>query len=221
LDKEPGRYAAGLQVIVTYPHESQRNVTLTVTDAQGRTSSSTQTITVTAFPVASFTYSCTGLACSFEASGQADPSGAPVTYFVWAFGDGEGKVGVPPDAPVTHTYAQPGTYDVRLEGWAPNIHHRAVVIEQVTVGAPTEDQPPVAKFTSSCSGTICTLDASTSTDDVGIVAYDWSLDKAPGGTATGVTVTTDYWHASLRSVTLTVTDTKGQTNSVTQTVVVE
>jgi probable HAF family extracellular repeat protein len=217
LGKEPDGFATGQVVTVTYAHESQRTVTLTVTDAQGLRSSSTQTFTVIEFPVASFTYSCTGLTCSFEAIGSADRSGRTVTTFIWAFGDG-GDKGVAPGIPVTHTYAQPGTYDVRLEAWIGSIYHRAVVIEPVTVTASTQDQPPVARFTSSCSGTICTLDASTSTDDVGIVSYDWNLDKAPGGTASGVSVTTDYWHTSTRTVTLTVTDTKGQQSSVTQAV---
>jgi probable HAF family extracellular repeat protein len=218
LGKEPDRYAAGQVVTVTYAHESQRTVTLTVTDAQGLTSSSTQSFTVLEFPVASFTYSCTGLTCSFVPSALTDPNGSPVTGFIWSFGDGADKGSGPSGAPVIHTYAQPGTYDVRLEAWIGSIYHRAILIEQVTVSASTEDQFPVAKFTWSCSGTICTFDASTSTDDVGIVSYDWSLDKAPGGTASGVSVTTDYWHTSQRTVTLTVTDTKGQQNSVTQTV---
>ena len=93
------------------------------------------------------------------------------------------------------------------------------ITKTVNVGTtPVVDVPPVARFTYSCSGTVCTLDASTSSDDVGIASYAWSLGKYPDGTATGVQVTTDYWHTSTRTVTLTVTDTKGQTNSVTQTV---
>jgi PKD repeat protein len=80
------------------------------------------------------------------------------------------------------------------------------------------DAAPVARFTASCNGTVCTLDAAASTDDVGITKYAWSLGKSPGNSATGITVTTDYWHTSTRTVTLTVTDTKGQTNSVTKTV---
>ena len=94
------------------------------------------------------------------------------------------------------------------------------VTKQVDVGSvpPPPDAPPVARFTSSCNGTVCTLDASTSSDDNGIASYAWDLNKAPDGSATGVEVTTDYWHTSTRNVTLTVTDTKGQTHSVTQTV---
>jgi hypothetical protein len=35
-----------------------------------------------------------------------------------------------------------------------------------------------------------------------------------------VTATTEYWHSSTRTVTLTVTDAKGQTNSVTKTITI-
>ena len=215
LGKEPGRYATGQVVTVTYAHASDRTVILTVTDAQGLTSSSTQTFSISDFPIAAFTYACTGLTCTFDASGSTNGSGPALDRFRWTFGDGDGGLLAPT---LSHTYAQPGTYDVTLEVWAGTSPQHAIVTQQVTVTAPTENQPPVANFTSSCEGTVCTLDASTSTDDVGIVSYDWILDKAPGGTASGVSVTTDYWHTSTRTVTLTVTDTKGQQNSVTQTV---
>ena len=109
---------------------------------------------------------------------------------------------------------------MRLEVRANGIEFRAVVTKQVTVTSQAENHPPVAHFTWSCSGTVCTLDASSSTDDVGIASYTWDLYKWPDGSATGVKVTTDYWHTSTRYVTLTVTDTEGQQNTVTQTVTV-
>lgn len=82
----------------------------------------------------------------------------------------------------------------------------------------SHDAAPVARFTWSCAHKKCDFDASTSTDDVGIVSYSWSLDKTPHGTATGISVTAVYPHGGTADVTLTVTDTKGQTNSVTQTI---
>jgi PKD repeat protein len=85
---------------------------------------------------------------------------------------------------------------------------------------PAVDAPPVARFTYSCAGLTCTLNASTSTDDVGITSYVWDLNKYPGGSASGVTVTVDYPHSGTRYPTLTVTDTKGQKSSVTQTIVI-
>jgi len=307
VNKYPGNLATGAVVTVTYPHSGTRSPTLTVTDAQGLTSTLTKTFSVADYPIAAFTVSCTGLTCTFDSGGSSN-GGNPIGNRIWTFGDGQSdafnKV-----AP-SHTYAQAGTYTVTLEVWGSSSQERAVVSQQVTVTAtqpqnqppvanftfsctdltcsfdattstddkgivsydwdlnvypgpfasgatvtrtyphagtrnvtltvrdaegltssitksfdpgavvtPT-DAPPVARFTYSCAGTVCTLDASTSTDDVGIASYAWNLGKAPDGSASGVTVTTDYWHTSTRTVTLTVTDTKGQTNSVTQSVMV-
>ncbi|MDB4884458.1 MAG: Peptidase, (Subtilisin) subfamily, partial [Gemmatimonadetes bacterium] len=80
--------------------------------------------------------------------------------------------------------------------------------------------PPVARFTWSCPSLTCTFDGTTSSDDNGIVSYSWDLNKYPGGTATGPTVTADYPHADTRYVTLTVTDAGGLTNSVTKTITI-
>jgi PKD repeat protein len=84
---------------------------------------------------------------------------------------------------------------------------------------PVVDAPPTALFSAGCDHATltCTLDASGSTDDVGIVSYDWDLNKLPGGTATGKIVTVTYPHAGSRTPTLTVTDTKGQKTSFSMT----
>jgi PKD repeat protein len=60
-------------------------------------------------PTASFTVSCSGLECSFDASASSDPDGTIETYD-WDFGDGtiaEGET-------TTHTYAAGGDYTVTL-----------------------------------------------------------------------------------------------------------
>ena len=214
LNRYPGNSATGQVVTVTYPHSGQRTPTLTVTDAQGLSSSSSQTFAISDYPLAAFTYSCAGLTCSFDASGSTNGSGPALDSFIWTFGDGASRVSGRDTA--SHTYAQPGTYDVRLEVRVNGIEYRAVTTQQVTVTA-AENQAPVAQFTWSCSGTICTLDASSSTDDGGIVSYAWVLGKWPDSAATGMKVTTDYWHESTRTVMLTVMDAAGLSSTVTRT----
>ena len=61
-------------------------------------------------PVASFTSSCTGLACSFDGTGSWDPDGT-ITSYAWDFGDG----GTASTATAAHTFAAQGTYAVALK----------------------------------------------------------------------------------------------------------
>lgn len=60
-------------------------------------------------PTATFTSSCTQLACSFDGSGSSDPDGT-ITSYAWDFGDGSTGSGATPQ----HTYASAGTYTVKL-----------------------------------------------------------------------------------------------------------
>lgn len=67
--------------------------------------------------------------------------------------------------------------------------------------------PPVARFTFTCSGLSCSFNASSSTDNVGIVSYAWSF----GDSTIGFGITTNHTYAATNTytVTLTVTDTHG------------
>ena len=77
--------------------------------------------------------------------------------------------------------------------------------------------PPVANFTSSCSGLTCSFDGSSSTALSG-ATYGWAFGDATSGS--GVTTSHAYAAAGTYSVTLTVTDANGsnsRTSSVTVT----
>jgi PKD repeat protein len=60
-------------------------------------------------PTASFTDSCTELACTFDASGSS-AGDASISTWSWNFGDGNSGSG----ATVSHSYASAGTYTVTL-----------------------------------------------------------------------------------------------------------
>jgi probable HAF family extracellular repeat protein len=97
--------------------------------------------------------------------------------------------------------------------------HLSPRLVQLNVTPTVADAPPVAAFTWSCARKQCVFDASTSSDDDRIVAYAWDFDKDKGGGRTkGAIVKTTYPKGGTHDVVLTVTDTKGQTNSVTHTV---
>jgi len=166
-------------------------------------------------PIAQFTIFCSNLTCAFDASSSIDDHG--IVSYAWdlnKFPNGS-ATGVS----VTTTYPHSGLRNVTLtvkdaQGLTSSI------TKQFDPGA-VVDAPPVARFTSSCNNLTCTFDASTSTDDKSITSYAWNLDRYPGGSATGVSATTTYPHSGTRNVTLTVTDSKGQTSSVTQAISVQ
>ena len=66
------------------------------------------TATPNTLPNPSFTSSCTGLSCSFDASGSTDADGTIASY-AWTFGDGTCRRGH-----ASRTYATAGSYTVTL-----------------------------------------------------------------------------------------------------------
>ena len=59
-------------------------------------------------PLASFTFSCTLLTCTFNGGGSSDDHG--ITTYAWTFGDGQSGSG----AQAGHTYGSNGTFTVTL-----------------------------------------------------------------------------------------------------------
>jgi subtilisin family serine protease len=82
-------------------------VTLTVTDASGRTNASSQVVSPKPIPspVASFTKSCSSRTCTFNASATTN-----ATSYSWNFGDGTTGTGVS----VSHQFARSRSYTVTL-----------------------------------------------------------------------------------------------------------
>ncbi|GGO74445.1 S8 family serine peptidase [Nonomuraea cavernae] len=167
-------------------------------------------------PTASFTSSCTQLACSFNGSGSSDPDGTIASY-AWNFGDGSTGTG----ATATHTYGTAGTYTVTLTV-TDNAGATASTTRQVTAGTPA-NQPPVANFTQTCQAILfwryCNFNGSSSSDADGTIAsYAWNFGD--GSTGTGATNQHFYSSAGAKTVTLTVTDNLGATGTITKTVAV-
>ncbi|MDF2181870.1 S8 family serine peptidase [Neptuniibacter sp. CAU 1671] len=92
-------------------------------------------------PVASFSFSCNKLACSFNGSGSTDADGSVVSYN-WNFGDSAKSSGVS----ASHSYAAAGNYNVSLTVTDDKgaTHTKT---SSVTVTAPVQD-----KLTISLSG---------------------------------------------------------------------
>ena len=83
-----------------------------------------------------------------------------------------------------------------------------------------QNQPPVARFTTTCSLLACNFDATTSSDPDGTIAsYSW--DYGDTNTGTGTTPAHTYTGAGSYTVTLTVTDNNGASASTAKLLNVE
>ena len=89
--------------------------------------------------------------------------------------------------------------------------------DSIRVTVDNVNDPPVASFTASCNGLTCDFDGSGSSDpDGSLVDYAW--DFGDGNMGSGVTVGHTYAVGDTYTVTLTVTDDGGNTNSTNQDV---
>jgi PKD repeat protein len=161
-------------------------------------------------PTASYTLSCSGLTCTFT-DGSTDSNGS-VTGWAWDFGD-ETSSGVQHPS---HTYEAAGTYTVTLtatdDGGA-----RGSTSRQVTVTSTGTNPPPVANFSSNCSGLTCGF-TDQSTDNGSVTAWSWTFGD--GGTSATRNPSHTYATGGTYTVTLNVTDDGGATDQQSKSVTV-
>jgi PKD repeat protein len=156
-------------------------------------------------PVASFTVTPAGRAVTTDASASTDDVG--ITSYQWTWGDGQTGSGTG----ANHTYASNGTYTIGLTV-TDTASHTNSTSHTVTV----TDNNPVASFTVSCPSLTCNANGSASSDDLGITQYQWNWGDGQTSSG-GPTSSHTYAAAGSNVVTLTVTDTAGQTNATTRT----
>jgi len=137
---------------------------------------------------------------AFDGSQSSDEDGTIVSYG-WDFGDGGTGSGVT----VTHTYNEPGNYQVTLtvtdDDGTQDTCDKEIVIKK--------NKKPDSKIEYSLlEENIVAFDGSSSSDEDGtIVSYDW--DFGDGSTGSGSSVMHIYNEPGNYKVTLTVTDDDG------------
>ena len=155
-----------------------------------------------AAPTASFTSSVNKLVVSFDGSASSDSDGT-IAGYSWDFGDGSAAgTGKTP----THTYANAGTYTVTLTV-TDNGGKTAAATNPVTAVS-----TPTAAFTSTPTKQVVKFNGSTSSD-VGATITGYAWDYGDGSTDTGSITSHTYATAGVHVVTLTITDSTGNTDS--------
>ena len=170
-------------------------------------------------PSAAFTTSPSspdvGETVTVDASSSSDSDGS-IERYEWTFGDGTTAAG----ESASHAFDSAGTYTVTL-----TVSDDAGGSDSVskTIGVGTSNESPSASFTTSPSTSAIdetvSFDASGSTDSDGsIERYEW--DFGDGTTGTGRTVTHSFESTGDYTVSLTVTDDAGATDTVAKSITV-
>ncbi|ALM09128.1 hypothetical protein SB49_02475 [Sediminicola sp. YIK13] len=194
-------------------------VTLTVADDGGLTNSTTLEITVNTpngAPVAVASSDVSSgdapLTVAFTGSGSSDDIG--IAGYLWEFGDVVGSTST--DADTSFEFTEVGVYTVTLTVTDDGGLTNSTTLE-ITVNTP--NGAPVAVASSDVSSGDAPLTVaftgSGSTDDIGIASYLWEFGDVAGSTSTEADPSFEFTDPGVYTVTLTVVDDGGLTNSTT------
>lgn len=162
-------------------------------------------------PVASFTSSCTDLACTFTDLSSDPDVGDGIASWAWSFGDDGTSTAQNPN----HSYAAAGDYDVTLtvtdnNGGSHNTT-KTITTTAVVAGAPT------ANFTVACNSLDCTF-TDASTDVAPGTIASWAWDFGDNETSTAQNPPVHHYDVNLLTTftaKLKVTDNDGNTSTKT------
>jgi len=161
-------------------------------------------------PKASFSYGCTGLGCGFTDTSTDDGT---IQSWSWDFGDGNTSTAQNP----SHSYAAGGSYTVSLtvtdDGGA-----TGSASQVVTVVDPNANVAPTASFTQVCTNLTCDFTDTSSDSDGTIQSRSWTFGD--GGTSTAQNPSHTYAAGGSYTVSLTVTDDGGASDSTSHGVTV-
>ena len=143
----------------------------------------------------------------FDGSASSDNIG--IVSYAWAFTDvtPQTLTGVNP----TYIFTTPGTYTVTLDvtdaagNWNTDTMWVNVLVDTISPTADAGLNQTVPE------DTIVNFDARGSSDNIGIVSYEW--DFGDGANGTGITTTHNYIQLGIYTVTLTVKDAAGNSDT--------
>ncbi|MCG2826174.1 MAG: PKD domain-containing protein [Thermoplasmatales archaeon] len=199
-----------------YPVKGTYTIILTVTDSGNATNSTSKIITVlNSPPIAGFTYSPinpTDLDIVQFNSTSTDIDGTIVGYY-WDFGDGNQSILKNP----THLYSEDDTYTVTLTV-TDNDDATGTILQPITI----LNVPPSLDFTytPTTPTDLQTVEFTATAIDPDGTITNWYWDFGDGAVSTLQNPTHQYSDDGDYTVTLTVTDNDGATNSTSQIVTV-
>jgi len=205
----------------------EKTVRLRVTDDRGATAIAAKVIIAANHaPKAAFNPPSPAIAgnpVTLDGSPSSDPDGT-VAQYAWDLdGNGSFETGPTSTPTTTHTFANPGSYNVGLQV-KDNLGLTDMIAKVINVTA-----PPVAAIGATPQparpGKTVTFSAAGSSDPDGeIVKYEWDIDGSPGyemGTGVTPSASTTYGQPTEFTARLRVTDNVGATAVATMPVSVQ
>ena len=222
-DYGDGTGSTGLTSTHAYTTEGTFTASLIVTDDGGISDTTSLDIVVTIFniaPLANFTINPLNgnapIQITFDGGSSVDADGNIISY-TWIFGDGTPNgTGIT----TTHTYAAEGNYTAQLIVTDDSLASDTATIV-IPIGAPND--LPIANFTFNPTTGEAPLqvnfNASASMDPDGTIEnYAW--DFGDGNNGTGITPTHTYTQGGTYTISLAVTDNRGETGTFSRQIVV-
>ncbi|MCU7797598.1 MAG: PKD domain-containing protein [Candidatus Thiodiazotropha sp. (ex Myrtea spinifera)] len=199
----------------TYAAAGTYNVSLTVTDNGGAIDSDVTTATISDPPNVAPTANANGdyagtagVAVSFSSAGSSDSDGSIASY-AWDFGDGGSSTQANPN----HSYTSAGSYTVTLtvtdNDGATDSDTATATISATANVAPTANAN--GDYTGTTGNPVSFFSTGSSDSDGAITGYQW--DFGDGANSTDTNPVHTYAAAGNYTVTLTVTDDEGATDS--------
>jgi CSLREA domain-containing protein len=184
-------------------------VTATATENDDTSEFADNVIVVIGEPTAQFEWNCQAVRCSFDGSSSVDD--VEVVSWSWDF-DGDAREDASGATP-SHDFPLSGTYPVTLvvtdgDGLTDSLERLVTVTTT----------PPIGMIEWSCFGWLCSFDGSTSTDDQGVVSWQWDLDDDGVFEESGAIVEILFSETGLHRVSLRVEDPEGLTHAVSEDV---
>lgn len=218
---------SGAVVDHTFGAVGNYTVTLTVTDGTNKRAVATHEVLVVPDrpPVAVIEapgQATVGEPVAFDGTNSSDHE-APIASYDWTFGDGGTATGPTP----THAFEAVGNYTVTLtvadDAGRTDADSLTVAVVNGTTPSGNETSndtvAPIAIIDAPAQATVgepATFSGANSTDDVGIVGYNWTFGDESSGS--GANVTHTFAANGTYTVTLTVADAAGNTNATSGTI---
>lgn len=167
-------------------------------------------------PVAVASASCVQNGCTFDARGSTDENPSTLTYS-WNYGNGRTGSG----ALASFTYSAAGTFTPTLTVRDEYGLTSTVALDPLVITEPEDNRPPTSVITPpTCVGLVCNISGATSADDDtgDTITYLW--DFGDGTTSASTSPSHAFPAAGSYTVTLTVTDGWGRSQTTSRSVTV-